>query len=503
MSSAASDTSISVPDLSSLLSMSSVASDTMPPEKPAKAKKPWCMKKPKKTTKFTTAPMAETSMPATSTPATATPATSTPTTATLATATPATAMPAPTISPSSAPQGDNVFWADSATAGTFSLFGGGNTMGDEPDFDVPPPVMLPSSGGTRWPDGMSSPSSPATAAAAAMAECGGLPSGVTYAIDLRLLKDLATPVWPMPRPCFNGTKFPNNHGVSTGLGRQGLPPTTSSQSSPRGTIYRLSPLSDAFRTNPTPAASTASLSSVAVHSIPITGPPFGSGSHAAHALSALLAPAATGGGVMPFTPPIPLPVSHPVAPPIAPLVAPPVMSPIAPPVTPPITPQVTLPIALPAVPLAELPTAPPTAPLIYPCSCPMAKQPAQVDADEGPAPKPRGRPLKEAAKVVMGRPRGRPPKPKAAAEITTGDGDPDCQQVYGQQASGAALVDTTNMVQTSPTLIFSMPGNNTLKFNKKIEADKLRQKASEAAKGPVPNLSNLDGETPLVVVTRP
>ncbi|KAJ6538755.1 hypothetical protein B0H10DRAFT_1971356 [Mycena sp. CBHHK59/15] len=458
------DSSVYVPDLSGLLLMTSKSSvaNAAPLGKPAKAKKPQHMKKPKKTAKSTAATTSATSMPVASMSTTSTPVMSTP-----VTATPATSTPAPTISPMSAPEGHEVFWADSAAEGTLSLFGGGNTLGDEPDIDAPRPIVSPSSMGTRWPDRMVPPSSPATTAAAAIAERRGMASGATYAIDPRLLKDPAMPAQPLPRPYFNGAKLPNNHGVSTGLARWGFPQTASSQSSPGGTIYCLSPLFDVFKGNPTPAVSTTSLSSsVAAHSIPTTGQPFGSGSHAAQALSVLLAPAATGAGAVPPVAPL---VAHPVVLPITPLIALPVTPPISPPVAPPITPLVVLPIALPDAPPAEPPAAPPTAPLIYPRSHPMAKQPTQVDADEGLVPKPRGRPPKKAAKLATGRAWGHPPKSKAAAEVTMGDGDPDCQQ-----------------------------------FNKKIEADKLPcQKAAEAAKGPVPNLSNLDGETPLLAVTWP
>ncbi|KAJ6609170.1 hypothetical protein B0H10DRAFT_2226157 [Mycena sp. CBHHK59/15] len=402
------DSSVYVPDLSGLLLMTSESSvaNAAPLEKPAKAKKPRRMKKPKKDGQihccnhicnfhacgfhvhdFHTCDVHS--------------------------------------------QGHDVFWVDSAAERTLSLFGGGNTLGDEPDIDAPQPIVSPSSMGTRWPDGMVPPSSPATTTAAAMAERGGMPSGATYAIDPRLLKDPATPARPLPQPYFNGAKLPNNHG-------------------PRGTIYCLSPLFDVFKGNPTPAVSTTSLSSsVAAHSIPTTGRPFGSGSHAAQALSALLAPAATGAGAVPPVAPL---VAHPVVLPITPLIALPVTPPIAPPVAPPITPLVVLPIALPDAPPAEPPAAPPTAPLIYPRSHPMAKQPTQVDADEGLAPKPRGRPPKKAAKLATGRARGLPPKSKAAARVTMGDGDPDCQQVNGQQASGAALVDvgmrTASRVET-------------------------------------------------------
>ncbi|KAJ7739353.1 hypothetical protein B0H16DRAFT_1729447 [Mycena metata] len=97
---------------------------------------------------------------------------------------------------------------------------------DMDDIFVPEPTSnLGSPAPTNlnlWPEGMTAPTSPQTAARAAAAERGGLVSNATYAptintdvIDPALMQGTTAPVpaRPHPRPCFNGAGFARNRAL--------------------------------------------------------------------------------------------------------------------------------------------------------------------------------------------------------------------------------------------------------------------------------------------------
>ncbi|KAJ7450107.1 hypothetical protein FB451DRAFT_1566645 [Mycena latifolia] len=76
---------------------------------------------------------------------------------------------------------------------------------DGPRDDDDPFGDAQAEGFTPWPPGMSLPSSPATAAAAAMRERGGMAGGATMAIDPQLLSPTTPTPRPPPRPSYRGT----------------------------------------------------------------------------------------------------------------------------------------------------------------------------------------------------------------------------------------------------------------------------------------------------------
>ncbi|KAJ7022248.1 hypothetical protein C8F04DRAFT_1194657 [Mycena alexandri] len=94
----------------------------------------------------------------------------------------------------------------------------GNDNGQDDMFPESLPSTSPSSPSTpvatQWPEGMSAPTSPRTAARNAELERGGIVATATYAaavVDPVLLQLAVTP--PRPRPCFNVAAFAPNHIV--------------------------------------------------------------------------------------------------------------------------------------------------------------------------------------------------------------------------------------------------------------------------------------------------
>ncbi|KAJ6610569.1 hypothetical protein B0H10DRAFT_2224844 [Mycena sp. CBHHK59/15] len=315
-----------------------------------------------------------------------------------------------------------------------------------------------------------------------------------------------------PRPCFNGAQFANNRverAPSMTVGSFGsTQPPNPSQPTPSHSTFRLSPLFNAFRTTSSPAKPTSTFtsspgrfSSAAVPGCFNFGAAGGQisagwagtynssfGSQAARALSSLIAPSVPAGAVVPSPTAAPSPDT---APPLA-------TTPFPAATSSPTTMSSPVATSSPAAALSAVEVAPPASltnggptHAEYPQSRPMAKLPTQGANKAGG-----GQPEKRA--TMASKLRGRPPKARAAPDVDTSGTEP------GGVMRGSVLADSTNTsaATVDPVLIYTST-NNTRDFNRKIDAEKARrEKAAAVAKGPVPNLSNPDGETPMVVVSR-
>ncbi|KAJ7028089.1 hypothetical protein C8F04DRAFT_1266297 [Mycena alexandri] len=117
---------------------------------------------------------------------------------------------------------NNDEWADTADAGpTDNIFSSplATPPPDSPSgFDSTSSTSLPlrSTAADYWPEGMTAPTSPRTAARAGAAERGGFVSTATYVpapvIDPALMQGTPPPA-PLARPCFNGAEFVPNRAV--------------------------------------------------------------------------------------------------------------------------------------------------------------------------------------------------------------------------------------------------------------------------------------------------
>ncbi|KAJ6626303.1 hypothetical protein B0H10DRAFT_2211191 [Mycena sp. CBHHK59/15] len=393
------------------------------------------------------------------TPAAVTPAASTPTDSSDSATIP---VPTPAVMPALDSPRD-IFDTNTSDSDE-TLFSSGNTSFHHMDVD---PSPLASARNTCWPEGMPPPTSPGTAAMAAMIERGGLPGGATYAIDPFLLTTpsptASAPQRPCPQPAFKGAASATPTQTRTHhVGGFNFPvltessPSCSSSSSPS----RMPFLFDAFRKNTAAPLAPAVVPSPYTPSSALfqnTGAtPFvwlGTSTASMHA-----AP------LVGFTNMLPVVSTNAVS--VASANAAPVVSTNAP----------ALSLIAPPVISANAPAAAPA----YPQSRPMAKPPTSL--------------MPPIAKPAAGRKPGKPmanPKKTAWKKSATDSGS-----AAAATTATTVLGETTNTPIDPNTLIFTTTNNNRAA----IAADNKRQAQAVKAAKLVPNLRNPDGESELVVV---
>ncbi|KAJ6625280.1 hypothetical protein B0H10DRAFT_2211972 [Mycena sp. CBHHK59/15] len=430
-----------------------------------KLKKPKCMNKPKG------------KKVAEATPAAVMPAASTPTDSSDSATIP---VPTPAVMPALDSPHD-IFDTNTSDSDE-TLFSSGNTSFHHMDVD---PSPLASARNTCWPEGMPPPTSPSTAAMAAMIERGGLPGGATYVIDPFLLTTpsptVSAPQRPCPQLAFKGAASATPTQTRTHhIGGFNFPvltessPSCSLSSSPS----RMPFLFDAFRKNTAAPLAPAVVPSPYTPSSALfqnTGAtPFvwlGTSTALMHE-----APLVGFTNVLPVVSTNAVSVAYANAAPVVSTNAP-ALSLIAPPVISANVPAVLTSVASPNVAPVAMQSVPQAAP-VYPQSRPMAKPPTSL--------------MPPIVKPAAGR---KPGKPKANLKKTAGK---KSATDSGSAATTATTVlsETTNTPIDPNTLIFTTTNNNRAA----IAADnKCQAQAAKAAKS-VPNLHNPDGESELVVV---